>query len=163
MTFSSTPKAANLAPPFSAESSETPSPSGLKRIFFGPQRLRAGWRLLIFAVLVVVLVGGFLIIRNGGIQGFLEAKKHAGEITVTPLLMGWSEGMAFVLVCIAALIMAKIEHGKFSEYGLPLRREAGKNLGLGVLWGFLAISGTLLTIFLFHGFRITGLALHGTA
>jgi len=133
------------------------------RIFIGPNGLRAGWRLLIFSALVVVLLGSFLLIRNGGVQGFKEAQKHAAEITVTPLLMIKSEAVAFLLLCLATLIMGKIEQRKFSEYGLPLRWALGKDLWRGSLWGLLAISGTLLTMFLLHGFRVTGLALHGTA
>jgi membrane protease YdiL (CAAX protease family) len=39
----------------------------------------------------------------------------------------------------------------------------GKDFWIGILSGFLAISGTLLTMYLLHGFRVTGLALHGTA
>jgi membrane protease YdiL (CAAX protease family) len=116
-----------------------------------------------FAALVVVLLGGFVLIRNGGLQGFREAQRHAGQITVTPLLMGGSEATAFVLLCVAALIMGKIEHRKFSEYGLPPRQALGEHFWIGILSGFLAISGTLLTMYLLHGFRVTGLALHGTA
>lgn len=137
--------------------------SVMRRIFLGPDGLRTGWRLLIFAVLVVVLLGSFVIIRNGGVQGFKEAQKHAAEITVTAQLMFTSEGMAFVLLCVAALVMGRIEHRKFSEYGLPLRLALGRDLWIGLGSGFLAISGTLLTMFLFHGFQITGLALHGMA
>ena len=137
--------------------------SGLRTIFAGPNGLRTGWRLLIFVALVVVLLGGFVLIRNGGLQGFREAQRHAGQITVTPLLMGGSEAIAFVLLCVATLIMGKIEHRKFSEYGLPLRQALGKDFWIGCLSGFLAISGTLLAMFLLHGFRVTGLALHGTA
>jgi hypothetical protein len=98
--------------------------------------------------LVVVLLGGFLLIRNGGLQGFQEAQKHGAEVTVTPLLAVWSDGMAFLLLCAATLIMGKIEHRKFSEYGLPLRRAMGKDVCVGVLSDFLAINGTLLTMFL---------------
>ncbi|MGO9128070.1 MAG: lysostaphin resistance A-like protein [Terriglobales bacterium] len=137
--------------------------SSARHIFTGPNGLRAGWRLLIFVSLVVFLLGAFVLIRNGGVQGFKEAQKHAAEITVTPLLAIKSEAMAFLLLCVATLIMAKIEHRKFSEYGLPLRWTLGKDLWRGSLWGLLAISGTLLTMFLLHGFRITGLALHGNA
>jgi membrane protease YdiL (CAAX protease family) len=137
--------------------------SSTRPIFFGPNGLRAGWRLLIFAALVVVLLGAFVLIRNGGLQGVREAQKHAAEITVTPLLMIESEAMAFLLLCVATLIMGKIEHRKFSLFGLPLHRGLARNLWRGSLWGFLAISGTLLTMFLFHGFRVIGLALHGTA
>ncbi len=137
--------------------------SGLKPIFVGPNGLRAGWRLLIFAVLVFALLGAFVLIRNGGVQGLREAQKHAGEIVVTPFLMGGSEAIAFVLLCVATFVMGKIEHRKFSEYGLPLRQAFGKDFWIGALSGFLAISGTLLAIFLLHGFRVTGVALHGTA
>jgi len=165
MTPTNTVKAPDDAPLLSSEPSQKgPDPtSGLTPIFIGPNGLRAGWRLLIFVALVVVLLGGFVLIRNGGVQGFREAQKHVGEITVTPLLMGGSEAIAFLILCAAALIMGKIEHRKFSQYGLPLRQALRKNFWLGSLWGFLAISGTLLTMFLLHGFRVTGLALHGTA
>jgi uncharacterized protein len=37
----------------------------------------------------------------------------------------------------------------------------GKNFWFGALLGFLTISGTLLTMFLLHGFRVMGLAIHG--
>jgi membrane protease YdiL (CAAX protease family) len=165
MTLPSRVKAAEDAPlPSTEPSQKRPHPtSGLKPVFIGPNGLRAGWRLLIFSALVIVLLGGFLVIRNGGVQGFLEAQKHGGEITVTPLLMLWSEGMAFLLLCVATLIMGRIEHRKFSDYGLPLRKALGKDFWIGSLSGFLAISGTLLTMFLLHGFRITGFALHGSA
>lgn len=136
---------------------------GIKTIFVGRNGLRAGWRLLIFGALVVTLVGSFLLIRNGGVQGFQEARKHAGEIPHTPLLVGGSEAAAFLLVCLATWIMSKIERRKFSAYGLPFQRVFGKNLLIGVSSGFLAIQGTLLIMFLMHGFRITGLALHGSA
>jgi membrane protease YdiL (CAAX protease family) len=161
MTFPNQLKFAVDAPLLPTEPSHPTSV--LKPIFVGPNGLRVGWRLLIFVALVVVLLAAFVLIRNGGLQGFREAQKHAGEITVTPLLMGGSEVIALLLLCVATLIMGKIEHRKFSEYGLPLRQALGKDFWIGLLSGFLAISGTLLTMFLLHGFRVTGLALHGTA
>jgi uncharacterized protein len=165
MTFPNQLKFAADAPLSSAKPCQPGShhASGLRPIFIGPNGLRAGWRLLIFVALVVVLLGGFLLIRNGGLQGFREAQKHANEITITPLLMGGSEAIPFVFLCIATLIMGKIEHRKFSEYGLPLSQALRKDFWIGCLLGFLAISGTLLAMFLLHGFRVTGLALHGTA
>jgi CAAX protease family protein len=165
MTLANTPEANEAAPLLPVERSpERPHPtSGFKSIFIGPNGLRAGWRVLIFAALVVVLLGSFVLIRAGGVQGFREARKHAGQITVTPLLMFKVEGIAFLLLCVADLIMGKIEHRKFSEYGLPLRKALGKDFWLGALSGFLAISGTLLAMFLLRGFRVTGFALHGTA
>ncbi len=138
-------------------------PSLWKAIFFGPGGLRAGWRAAIFVVLVVFLVGAFLLIRTGGVEGFREAQKHGGEVTVTPLLMFGMEGIVFLLLCVATGIMGKIEHRRFGEYGLPLTRALGKDFWIGALTGFLAISSTLFAMFLLHGFRIVGFALHGTA
>jgi membrane protease YdiL (CAAX protease family) len=165
MTFANQLKSAENLPVLSTEAS-SPSPrlaSGLKPIFVGPHGLRAGWRLLMFLALFAVLFGGFVLIRAGGPQGFLEKYRNQNHITITPLVMGGSEAITLLFLCAAALIMAKFEHRKFSKYGLPLRKALGKDFWLGSFSGFLAISGTLLTMFLLHGFRITGMALHGTA
>lgn len=137
--------------------------STLKSIIVGPDGLRAGWRLLIFLAIVGVLLASFVIVRSGGVHRFLEKHRSTAPITVTPLLLGGSEAVAFLILCVAALIMRKIEHRKFSEYGLPWRQALGKDFWRGALWGFMALTGTLLTIFVLHGFRITGFALYGTA
>jgi membrane protease YdiL (CAAX protease family) len=71
--------------------------------------------------------------------------------------------IAFAILCLATLVMGRIENRKFSEYGLPLRQALGKDFWIGCLSGFLSISGTLLAMFLLHRFRITGFALHGKA
>ena len=155
---------AERLPVLPAESTE-PSPhrtSAWKPIFLGPNGLRAGWRVLMFIALFAVLFGGFVLIRAGGPQAFREQYRNQGHITVTPLLMGGSEAISMLFLCVAALIMGKIEHRKFSEYGLPLRLALRKDFWVGSFTGFLTISGTLLTIFLLHGFRVTGLAIHGT-
>ena len=128
----------------------------LNPIFRGPNGLRVGWRLLIFLALTgIPLVALFAIAGVGGGQ--------AEPITITPLLLGENDAILFLMLCIVTWIMAKIEHRRFSEYGLSARQALGKDFWVGSLCGFAAISGTLLTMFLLHGFRITGLALHGTA
>src|ERR1700691_1299937 len=160
-------KAAENLPVLSTESFQpTPQPTfGLKSIFVGPNGLRAGWRVLMFIVLSAVLLGGFVLIRAGGPEAFREhyRNQNQSQITITPLLMGGSEAVTLLFLCIAALAMGKLEHRKFGEYGLPLRLALRKDFWVGSLAGFLAISGTLLTMFLLHGFRVTGLAIHGTA
>ena len=165
MTFPNKLKPANNAPPLSTEPSDADShfPSGLKSIFVGPNGLRAGWRLLIFAALFGGLFAGATLIRFGGIQGVRDAQRNLGQTIHTPLFMGKGQAIAFLLLCVATLIMGKIEGRKFSEYGLPLRQALRKDFWVGSLIGFLALSGTLFTMFLFHGFRVTGLALHGAA
>jgi membrane protease YdiL (CAAX protease family) len=137
--------------------------SGFKQVFVGPNGVRTGWRVLMFIALFAVLMGGFVLIRAGGPEAFREAYKNQNQVTITPLLMGGSEALTLLFLGIAALAMGKLEHRKLGEYGLPLRLALRKDFWVGSLIGFLAISGTLLTIFLLHGFRITGLAIHGTA
>jgi membrane protease YdiL (CAAX protease family) len=165
MTFANPVKAAENVPALSTESFQPSShaPFGLKQIFVGPNGLRAGWRVLMFIALVAALLGGFVLIRAGGPEAFREQYRNQGQVTITPLLMAGSEALTLLFLCIAALAMGKLERRKFGEYGLPLRLALRKDFWVGSLTGFLAISGTLLTIFLLHGFRITGLAIHGTA
>jgi membrane protease YdiL (CAAX protease family) len=135
----------------------------LKQIFVGPDGLRAGWRVLMFIALFAVLLAGFVLIRAGGPEALGEQYRNQGQVTITPLLMAGSEALSLLFLGIAALAMGKIEHRKFGEYGLPVRLALKKDFWVGSLTGFLTISGTLLTIFLLHGFRVTGLAIHGTA
>jgi membrane protease YdiL (CAAX protease family) len=136
---------------------------GLKRIFIGPNGLRAGWRVLMFVALFAVLFGAFILIRAGGPGGFEQQYRNQSHTTITPLVMGGSEAIALLFLSLTAMAMAKFEHRKFREYGLPLRMALRKDFWVGSLTGFLAISATLLTMFLLHGFSINGLAIHGTA
>lgn len=126
----------------------------LRPIFVGPGGLRAGWRLLIFLALTGLLLGALFVIagaRGGNPQ----------QVTITPLPLGGNGAIIFLIMCIVTWIMGRIEHRRFSEYGLPLRQVMRKEFWIGSLCGFVAISGTLLTMYLLLGFRITGLALHG--
>jgi uncharacterized protein len=137
--------------------------SGIRSLFLAARGLRAGWRLLIFMGLLVVLLGGTVLVTSGGPQRLRNGFKHMDQVTVTPFKMGVSEAIVFALLCLDTLVMGRIENRKFSEYGLPLRPPLGKDFCIGCLSGFLSISGTLLVMFLLHGFRITGFALHGMA
>lgn len=164
MTLASPLKAAENSPVLSTGS---PHPSshptfGLKSIFVGANGVRTGWRMLMFIAVFSILFGSFVLIRAGGPQGFREQYRNQSQITVTPLLMGGSEAITLLFLCIAALVMGKMEHRKFSEYGLPLRLALRKDFWIGSLTGFLTISGTLLVMFLLHGFRVNALAIHGT-
>jgi membrane protease YdiL (CAAX protease family) len=167
MTIANPVKVAENLPVLSTESFQPSSHPrfGLKQVFVGPDGLRAGWRVLMFITLLAVLFGGFVVIRAGGPAALREhyRNQNQSQITITPLLMGGAEAITLLFLSIAAMAMGKLEHREFGEYGLPLRLALGKDFWVGSLTGFLAISGTLLTMFLLRGFRVTGLALHGTA
>jgi CAAX protease family protein len=126
-------------------------------IFRGPNGIRAGWRVLIFSaisfalVLMVSVIVGIFTHGRVGLQ--------VSSITPTGLIL--IEAPLLLFTAIPALVMASIEHRKFGQYGLPARFAFGKDFWVGIIVGFLAISGCLLAIFAFHGFRLTGLAIHG--
>jgi len=149
--------------PQSPAPAPTPAPQPPNEIFYGPNGIRAGWRVIIFLALVVlvtlVLITPFVLMR--ALRG-AGPQVGIGVGGLTPLGLGISEGSLFIIPSIAALIMARIEHRKYGQYGLPVRFAFRKDFWIGILVGFLAISACLLGIFAFHGFHLTGLAIHGS-
>lgn len=126
-------------------------------IFLGPNGLRAGWRVLLFLILITaeyVLLA--LILRL-----FLHGNRPVQVSTVGPTGLFLMEASIFLFTSIAALIMARLERRHYGDYGLPLQSAFRKNFCVGTAVGFLAITGCLFFIFLFHGFRLTGVATHG--
>jgi hypothetical protein len=147
-----------------AASPDPQPPATANTIFRGPNGIRAGWRALMF----IVLCAGIpltLSVVIGIVVGLLHRRAAALAAlklgALTPVGLSISEGTIFFVTAIAALIMSRIEHRKFGVYGLPARFAFGKHFWIGTLIGFLAISGCLLGIFLFHGLHLSGLAIHG--
>src|SRR5579864_4462670 len=131
--------------------------SGWKRILVGPDGLRAGWRLLIFLSLVALQ---FLLVPYLA-RRLPTPPSDLAKGAAAPIALGGIDAILVAILCVATFVMGKIEHRKFSDYGLPPRQAFGTDFWFGSLVGFLTISGTLLTMFLFHSFRIAGLAIHG--
>lgn len=129
-------------------------------IFRGPNGIRAGWRILIFFGILAAIVAVISLI----VIAFAHGKRASfgGLSQLTPAGLSVNEGVAFLLIAIAALIMARIERRRWSQYGLPVLSAFKKDFWVGTIVGFLAISGCLLAIFLLGGFRITGLGIHGS-
>jgi len=140
-----------------------PPPAAPNTIFRGPNGIRAGWRALMFLAIATAIVFGSSLL----IGVILRVLHGGGRVqlglgsSLTPLSLSVMEGSIFLVTAIAALIMSRIEHRKFRVYGLPARFAFGRNFWIGSLVGFLAISGCLLGISVFHGFHLTGLAIHG--
>lgn len=139
-------------------SSQAPEPQ--YTIFLGPNGIRAGWRVLIFfaiiAGLIAILSVIVLTITHGKRPGF------GGVSQLTPAFVIVNEGVVLLLVAVAALIMARIERRRWGQYGLPVLSAFKKDFWLGTFVGFAGISGCLLGIFALHGFRVTGLNIHGS-
>jgi membrane protease YdiL (CAAX protease family) len=131
--------------------------STIKRLFIGPNGLRAGWRLLIFMAIVVAMstVARMIITR------FFPAALDPTQLT--PMRIIVPDLVVCFILAVAAWIMSKIEGRGVGQYGLPGSEALRKNFWVGLLIGLLATSSTLLAIFALHGVRFTSAAIHGTA
>jgi uncharacterized protein len=79
-----------------------------------------------------------------------------------------SPGLEFLLeipsaICVlgCSLVMARIEKRNLGDYGLSLRRGAGRDFLWGLVWGLCVISGIMVLIAALRGFSFGGLTLHG--
>src|SRR5246127_2246211 len=157
-----TPHAAILP---GAESTQSRiEPSGLHKVFFGPNGLRAGWRLAIYLAFVFGLQ--YLILRRGLrlIPGVAEIMKQAQSSGVlTPRFELIFESTAILIVFLAAGIMSRIEKRSFGLYGLPREGAFGKLFWQGALWGLGFESLEMLGIFALGGFSFGGFGLAGAA
>jgi hypothetical protein len=129
----------------------------VKDIFLGPAGLRSGWRLLIFLAIAIALQAALeeivlLILKARGIvapEGLI-ATVFLVEDTIT----------LFAVVA-ASWIMAKGEHRKLTDYGLPGKNAFGWKFWEGAAFGYAGVSLLLLLIYLAGGYSPGSLALHG--
>ena len=148
--------------PLSTLSSDVPLPPSVNRLkwlFWGPNGMRALCRLLIFVAVVVGL--------RYGIHGVLRllhlSRAHVGIVDYSAKTVLLQDGLAFLCVLLATLIMGAFEKRTLGDYGLPARGAFGMRFFEGLLWGFAAECGTMFTLFLagnvsFHGYDLTGSA-----
>jgi membrane protease YdiL (CAAX protease family) len=124
-------------------------------IFLNEKGLRAGWRLVLYAVFVAAL--GF----SGGMVLRHFAPPTRGVFSPRYLFAG--EIFSFVVVFGAALIMSRIEHRSPGVYGLPAKGAFGKLFWQGFLIGLVEISALVGLISAFGGYSFGSLALHGSS
>ena len=147
----------------------TPSAGGpaseWRRIFVGPNGARAGWRLLLYSVMVVILAVIVLRVLMVMARAHLIAAPTPASTSgfVGPRLQLVVEIAQFIFVAIPALIMAKIERRPFGDYGLPLQRRALRSFAIGAVWGIALISVVIGGIAILHGYDLGRLALTGPA
>ena len=143
-----------LTDPSSLSPLTPPPPVGpASVIFLNEKGLRAGWRLLLYAVFVAAL--GF----SGGMVLRHFAPPTRGVFSPRYLFAG--EIFSLVVVFGAALIMSRIEHRSPGVYGLPARDAFGKLFWQGFLIGLVEISALVGLISAFGGYSFGTLAVHG--
>jgi len=142
-----------LTPPDAGSPSllQRPLIEPINTIFFGPQGLRAGWRLLLYIIMwrtLRTLLGIALetIDPHVRIKLWLDLITEVGSfgtVALPPLVMGW------------------VERHPFGDYGLPRRGAFGRSFWAGMGWGIVAITALVLSISGVGDFSLGGLALHG--
>jgi len=94
----------------------------IKAIFVGPMGLRSGWRLLIFVGITIGLQAGLqqialLVLKARGLR--------VPEGLNAPSFLG-ADTLSFVAIVAATWIMARWEHRKLTDYGLPGKNAFGR-------------------------------------
>lgn len=134
----------------------------LRAIFIGASGIRAGWRLLIF----MLLVACFQFVIRAGLRLFpsvVQIVRTGQQGTLTPEFEFILETIVISSVFLAAFIMSKIEARPFASYGIPLRGAFGRLFWVGVFWGLALESIEMLVLYALGDFSFGGLALSGSA
>ena len=132
------------------EAKQSDSPSALRRVFFGPSELRAGWRLCIFLSIVIALINA-----TNLIFGWLL---HGADQTTLFLVF---QVINFLIFLFASWVMGRIEGRTIADYGLPWRKMFRVQFWQGVLLGLATITGLLVAMRVAGVFYFGSIALRG--
>jgi membrane protease YdiL (CAAX protease family) len=134
---------------------DQPQDSRLRLIFMSPQGLRAGWRLLIFLTLLIVIGAASSPLQRRLVHNL------GSDFTAPNVIIG--EFFTFAIVLLATFIMSKLEHAPLADYGLPWRQTLGRQFWAGALWGFVMLSVIVSLMAATHAYSPGGLALNAAA
>jgi uncharacterized protein len=139
-------------------------PSGFRKLFVGPNGIRAGWRLAMFIVFFAALE--FVIVQRGMrlIPGLADMVRHAqGGGALNPQFPLIFESAQLVVALLAAGIMSRIEKRSLGAYGMPLTGAFGKAFWQGAFWGLAFETIEIAAIYALGGFTFGTFALAGMA
>ena len=131
--------------------------SGVKWLFVGPDGLRHGWRFLIFAA-VIFLVVQFL---EQPAIAFLAAKCHVDRSALSASSIIVSDGFDLIVILIVTGAAARFEQRRIDSYGLPINKAFGRFFWNGAIAGVAAIVFVGVGMLITDGMRVHGVALHG--
>ena len=130
--------------------------TGAKSIFWNETELRAGWRVLLFLLIVFLFTVA---------ETFLTTLAHLpqlGRNGITASAMLVQECIGVLATFAAAAIMSMIEDRPFGAYGLPLRTAFRARFWQGAAWGIAMITAMMLLIRAFGGYSFGEVALRGS-
>jgi hypothetical protein len=127
------------------------APSYLDTLLRGPEGLRPGWGLAFYVI-------AFLFLQQAAVQA-----AWARDLGYSGLWSGLLEKIGnFLAAAIPAVVLSRIEGRSWSTYGLPLKKAFGRLFWAGALWGFLAMTLLIFTIYERGAFVPGHMILHGT-
>jgi len=131
-----------------------------RRVFRGPDGIRAGWRLAIYVVIFAAAVYSLqnALLRVPPIARIVRNTRHG---TLNPSAQFLIEGIGIASAFGAAGIMSKIEKRKFGAYGTPLAGAFGATFWLGILFGLFFETIEMLLLSAMGGFSFGTFALAG--
>jgi len=131
--------------------------SRIKWLFIGPDGLRHGWRFLIFAA-AIFLVVQFL---EQPAIAFLAAKLHVNRSALSAPSIIVSDGFDLIVILVVTGVAARFEQRRVDSYGLPVNEAFGGFFWDGVIAGFAAIAFVGVGMLISGGLLVHGVALHG--
>ena len=131
--------------------------SRIKWLFIGPDGLRHGWRFLIFAT-AIFLVVQFL---EQPAIAFLAAKLHVNRSALSAPSIIVSDGFDLIVILVVTGVAARFEQRRVDSYGLPVNEAFGGFFWDGVIAGFAAIAFVGVGMLISGGLLVHGVALHG--
>jgi len=110
------------------------SPSRIRKVFLGPNGIRAGWRLAMFILFFTAL--NFLVIGSSmrllpSFAAMLKQARSGGVLS--PQFEIIFEGAQLALALLATGIMSQIEKRPLGAYGMPLAGAFGRLFWQGAL------------------------------
>jgi membrane protease YdiL (CAAX protease family) len=143
------PETPVIAPP-------PPQPTLLHDMFLGARGLRAGWKWLLFILVMAAII--FVLAQPVR----LLLPRPAPHTSPSLKLMGWFQTIQAAGVLIATGVMAKlIDKERWGYFGLPLVRAFRSEFWVGCFAGFGALAIQLTLMRLGGWFEFGPLALHG--
>ncbi|HSZ60812.1 MAG TPA: type II CAAX endopeptidase family protein [Terriglobales bacterium] len=130
----------------------------MRKLFINQQgQLHSGWRLLIW--LAIIIAANYAISYTGSRLGFGGQHPFLDPrwLAATDILL------IFIPTALATFIMMRIERRHLSDYYVHLSQLFGALFWKGLAWGAASVSLLIGLIAAFGGYRITGLASHGSA
>jgi len=126
----------SVVQPEDAGGGPTPKPHTVRRVFMGPDGLRAGWSAALFAILLVAFAVA-LGTAVSAIAKYVLHTKPGESLSAVSAIAG--EGTGFLGLLAAAGIMARIERRRLLDYNLRGPRP-GVHFATGLAFGFAALS-----------------------